>query len=116
MNDKKRAPQTAVALKYDINKAPKVVAKGEGHLADKIIDIAEEHGVTLYQDSELVKLLSRIDIDEEIPSNLYQAVAVVLAFVFQLNGQENEISQKIKDQRSNEFDQTSKKANNKSEQ
>lgn len=111
MNDEAKSPQTAVALKYDVNKTPKVVAKGEGHLADKIIDIAEEHGVTLYQDSELVKLLSRIEIDEEIPSNLYQAVAVVLAFVFQLNGQENEISNKIKEQRSREFDKAQKKPN-----
>lgn len=109
MNDKNKSSQTAVALKYDINKAPRVVAKGEGYLADKIIDIAEEHGVTLYQDSELVKLLSRIEIDEEIPSNLYQAVAVVLAFVFQLNEKENEISKKIKDHRSGELDQTTSK-------
>ena len=94
------APATAVALKYDLNKTPRVVAKGEGHVADKIIDIAEEHGVTLYQDSELVKLLSRIEIDEEIPSSLYQAVAVVLAFVFQLNGLSDEKAAEIKHARS----------------
>jgi len=96
MSDEKKPPQTAVALKYDPQKAPKVVAKGEGHVAEKIVEIAEEFGVTLYQDSELVKLLSRIEIDEEIPASLYQAVAVVLAFVFQLNGKGNEIAEKLK--------------------
>jgi len=81
----------AVALKYNLENAPKVVAKGDGIVAEKIVEIAEEHGITLYQDSELVKLLSRIEIDEEIPSNLYQAVAVVLSFVFQLNGKSQNI-------------------------
>lgn len=90
MTEKHEPPKKAVALKYDYDTAPKVVAKGEGQVADKIIEIAEEHGVTLYQDSELVKLLSRIEVDEEIPSNLYQAVAVVLSFVFQLNGKDKE--------------------------
>ncbi|MDH3326806.1 MAG: EscU/YscU/HrcU family type III secretion system export apparatus switch protein [Gammaproteobacteria bacterium] len=84
-------PNKAVALKYEIDSAPKVVAKGEGHIADKIIEIAEEHGVVLYQDTELVKLLSKIDVNSDIPSNLYQAVAVVLSFVFQLNGKDKEI-------------------------
>ena len=86
MSKEESKNRKAVALKYNFESAPKVIAKGEGIVADKIIEIAEEHGVSLYQDSELVKLLSRIEIDEEIPSNLYQAVAVVLSFVFQLNG------------------------------
>lgn len=90
MSKDQKPPSKAVALKYDFDSAPKVVAKGEGQIADKIIEIAEEHGVTLYQDSELVKLLSRIEVDDEIPSNLYQAVAVVLSFVFQLNGKDKE--------------------------
>ena len=91
MSDDDKKHLQAVALKYNLENAPKVVAKGEGIVAEKIIEIAEEHGVTLYQDSELVKLLSRIEIDEEIPSNLYQAVAVVLSFVFQLNGKSQNI-------------------------
>lgn len=90
MSKENTPPSKAVALKYEYDSAPRVVAKGEGQIADKIIEIAEEHGVTLYQDSELVKLLSRIEIDDEIPSNLYQAVAVVLSFVFQLNGKDKE--------------------------
>ena len=93
MSDDKKNHQ-AVALKYDFENAPKVVAKGDGVLADKIVEIAEQHGVTLYQDSELVKLLSRIEVDEEIPTNLYQAVAVVLSFVFQLNGKSKNLDHK----------------------
>jgi len=96
MKDAENKNQKAVALKYDFENAPKVVAKGEGQIADKIIEIAEEHGVTLYQDSELVKLLSRIEVDEQIPSNLYQAVAVVLSFVFQLNGKDRDMVNNLK--------------------
>lgn len=102
MNKKNEPPAKAVALKYDFDSAPKVVAKGEGQIADKIIEIAEEHGVTLYQDSELVKLLSRIEVDDEIPSNLYQAVAVVLSFVFQLNGKDQEFRQQREKLQSND--------------
>ncbi len=97
MKNKPEKPNKAVALKYELDSAPKVVAKGDGQIADKIIEIAEEHGVALYQDSELVKLLSRIDVDSEIPSNLYQAVAVVLSFVFQLNGRDKEITEQTTD-------------------
>lgn len=86
MSDNKDKPSAAVALAYNPDSAPKVVAKGEGIIAEKIIEIAKEHGITLYQDSELVKLLVRLDLEQEIPSNLYQAVAAVLAFVYRLNG------------------------------
>ena len=97
MKNKPAKPNKAVALKYELDSAPKVVAKGDGQIADKIIEIAEEHGIVLYQDSELVKLLSRIDVDSEIPSNLYHAVAVVLSFVFQLNGRDKEITEQTTD-------------------
>ncbi|MDH5547096.1 MAG: EscU/YscU/HrcU family type III secretion system export apparatus switch protein [Gammaproteobacteria bacterium] len=80
-------PSSAVALRYDGDSAPRVIAKGEGHIAEKIIEIAEEHGIVLYQDSELVKLLSKLDLNEEIPNNLYHAVAAVLAFVYRINGE-----------------------------
>ncbi len=93
MDDNSNKPRQAVAIKYELESAPRVVAKGDGQIADKIIDIAEEHGVVLYQDSELVKLLSKIEVDSEIPSDLYQVVAVVLSFVFQLNGKDKDITQ-----------------------
>lgn len=86
MSDERQIRQKAVAVKYDGESAPRVVAKGEGDIADKIIEIAKEHGVVLYQDSELIKLLSRVELNDEIPNNLYHAVAAVLAFVYRLNG------------------------------
>ncbi|MDH5300424.1 MAG: EscU/YscU/HrcU family type III secretion system export apparatus switch protein [Gammaproteobacteria bacterium] len=87
MSEKEVTPNTtAVALKYDGGmSAPKVVAKGKGEIAQQIMTIAKEHGVPLYEDGELVKLLSRLDLDEEIPNNLYQAVAEVLAFIYSIN-------------------------------
>ena len=92
MSEKNNTPSTAVALKYDGDSAPQVIAKGEAHLAEKIVAIAKEHGIVLYQDSELVKLLARLDLNQEIPANLYQAVAAVLAFVYTLNGKAGEFS------------------------
>ncbi len=80
------SPDQAVALQYEGGQtSPRVIAKGEGELARKIIAIAEEHGVPLYQDADLVRLLSRLDLEQNIPVNLYQAVAEVLAFVYTLN-------------------------------
>lgn len=77
----------AVALRYktDEDSAPRIVAKGSGHLADRIIEIAKEHGVTLYDDPDLVTLLAKLNLDTEIPPDLYKAVAEVLAFVYRIN-------------------------------
>ncbi len=77
----------AVALRYDTegNSAPRVVAKGAGHLAERIMEIAEEHGIAIYEDPDLVAALSKLDIQMEIPAELYRAVAEVLAFVYRLN-------------------------------
>ena len=78
----------AVALKYDREKdgAPKVVAKGRGEIAKKIIAIAREHNLPLYEDRNLVQILEALDLETEIPPELYRAVAEVLAFVYRLNG------------------------------
>jgi flagellar biosynthesis protein len=77
----------AAALKYDPAKmrAPKVVARGRGVLAEKIIALAREHGLPVRVDPPLVEALARLNIDEEIPVDLYLAVAEVLAFVYRLN-------------------------------
>ncbi len=85
MNDKKR--KEAVAIKYEPqeDKAPKVIAKGKGIVAEKIIEIAKEHKVQIYEDPDLVKTLIVIDIGDYIPPELYEAVAEVLAFVYRLN-------------------------------
>ena len=78
----------AVALKYNgkTEKAPRVVAKGTGNIAQKIKDIAKEHKVPLCEDKNLVQVLAALDLETEIPAELYRAVAEVLALVYRLNG------------------------------
>ena len=78
----------AVALKYDDkkNKAPRVIAKGRGEIAEKIIEVAKAHNVPLYEDKNLVQLLEALELETEIPPELYRAVAEVLAFIYRLNG------------------------------
>ncbi len=80
------SPLTAVALRYlpPQDKAPKVVAKGKGSVAEKIIEIARARGIPLREDPDLVRLLSLLDLDEEIPPSLYPVVAEILAFVYAL--------------------------------
>ena len=77
----------AIAIKYNNTKdlAPKVVAKGKGQIAHKIIDIARKNNVPLYEDQNLAQLLESIDLDLEIPPELYRAVAEVLVFIYRLN-------------------------------
>ena len=74
----------AVALKYDKEKdnAPKVTAKGQGKIAERIIKIAEENELPIKKDEDLVELLSKIEIDREVPDNLYKAVAEVFSFIY----------------------------------
>jgi flagellar biosynthesis protein len=88
---KKRA---AVALRYDAitDKAPKITAKGHGLVADKIIALARDKGVPIREDPDLVQVLSQLDLEREIPPSLYQVVAELLAFVYQLNNDYRSLS------------------------
>ena len=72
------------ALRYDhpTDRAPKVVARGEGHVAEKILALAREHGIPIHEDRELVDVLARLDVDEDIPLEVYQVVAEILAFLY----------------------------------
>jgi len=83
----KKSPK-AVALKYDAKKdqAPKVVAKGRGEIAEKIVAIAKANNVLLYEDKNLAQILEALELETAIPPELYRAVAEVLAFVYRLNG------------------------------
>ena len=74
-------PKTAVALQYDGAAAPRLTAKGQGALADKIIEVAEQNGVMVEENAALAVALSTIELEQEIPAELYQAVAEVIAFV-----------------------------------
>jgi flagellar biosynthesis protein len=82
-----KRPRRAVALRYDVSQdaAPKVIAKGERLLAERIIALAREHGIHVHEDPDLSAVLAKLDLHTEIPEALYQAVAEVLAFVYRLN-------------------------------
>jgi flagellar biosynthesis protein len=86
MNDKQ--VKKAAALKYDqvTNMAPRVVAKGKGYMAEKIVRVARESHVPLLEDPNLANLLEALELETEIPPELYRAVAEVLVFIYRLNG------------------------------
>ena len=80
--NKKDLVKSAVALEYDPNdEAPKIIATGKGVLAEKIIEKAKESNVPIHQDSKLAGTLSKLEIGDMIPPELYEAVAEVLVFV-----------------------------------
>jgi len=83
----KENPSKAAALKYRHGKdsAPKLVAKGRGKVAERIIEIANANGIPVKEDTELVEFLSMLDLYQEIPPELYKAVAEILAFVYSLS-------------------------------
>lgn len=77
----------AVALKYDSAKdpAPRLTAKGQGVLAEKIIALAREHGIPVREEPDLIEVLAKLDLEQEIPPETYVVVAEILAFVYRLN-------------------------------
>ena len=75
-----------IALQYDKINAPTLTAKGNAELAEEIIRLAEEHGIPLYENSELVNILSKLDLGEEIPEVLYRVIAEIIAFAYHLQG------------------------------
>lgn len=78
----------AAAIEYHKgeNPAPMVTAKGRGAVADKIIEIARQHGVPIREDRNMVEILSAMDLYEEIPPELYKAVAEILAYIYTMTG------------------------------
>jgi flagellar biosynthesis protein len=82
-------PQTATALLYEPGQteAPRVVAIGRGQLAERIIALAEAHDIPLVNDPALAQTLSRLELNTEIPPDLYLAVAQILAYVYRLDSQ-----------------------------
>ena len=74
----------AAALKYNRGNAsaPKMVAKGRGKVAEKIVEIARAHNIPIKEDEDLVEFLSTLDLYQEIPQELYKAVAEILAFLY----------------------------------
>jgi len=78
--------QLAVALQYEAPGTPRVVAKGKGELGQKIIDTARQHGVPIEENASLAGALSEVEIGDEIPVELYKAVAEVLIFLMRMSG------------------------------
>jgi flagellar biosynthesis protein len=78
--------QLAVALHYDKAGAPRVVAKGRGSIGEKIIEVAKAHDIPIEENQLLAGALSNVEIGDEIPVELYKAVAEVLIFVLRLSG------------------------------
>ena len=84
-----RPRKKAVALRYDLDQepAPRVVAKGRGVIAEKILEIAKERGIPIHEDPDLVEILGALDIGKLIPEEMYAAVAEILAFLYRVNDQ-----------------------------
>ncbi|MBS6062346.1 EscU/YscU/HrcU family type III secretion system export apparatus switch protein [Criibacterium bergeronii] len=87
--DDKNNVESAVALKYKPEEdiAPRVIAKGERKVAENIVKKAKENDIPVYKDEKLVKQLKNIELDENIPSELYEAVAQVLLFITKIDNQ-----------------------------
>ena len=86
-NPKDKKTKRAVALRYKAGEdsAPKITAKGQGTVAEKIIELAREAGVPIKEHHDLVEVLARLDLNSEIPPETYVIVAEVLAWVYKLN-------------------------------
>jgi len=84
---KNKKKTSAVSIQYEKgeNGAPKVTAKGQGLVAEKIIAMAEEQNIPIKSDKDLMALLEKIDVGQEIPESLYKIVAELLAWVYTLN-------------------------------
>jgi flagellar biosynthesis protein len=86
MSGKARKSQVAVALHYDRSGAPRVVAKGKGSIGEKIIEVAKANNIPIEENEVLAGALSNVELGQEIPEELYKAVAEVLIFVLRLSG------------------------------
>ena len=85
--DEQTKRKKAVALRYDQERdpSPKVIGKGLGHLAEKLLELAREHNIPIHEDSDLVEVLSKLEVNEQIPESTYVVVAEILAFVYRTN-------------------------------
>lgn len=84
--DEKRKKAVALQYRHQVDRAPKVVAKGQGIIAERIIEIAAEHKIPLKRDPALIEVLSKMELEQEIPPELYRAVAEILAYVYKMTG------------------------------
>ncbi|NLM09728.1 MAG: flagellar biogenesis protein [Clostridiaceae bacterium] len=85
MEEKKIKKATALSYTPNKDKAPRIVASGKGVIAEKIIEKAQEEKIPVVEDSDLASKLSELDMGSEIPSELYEVVAEILAFVYRVD-------------------------------
>jgi len=90
MSEEQDKLSKAAALKYDGENAPRLIAKGSGSLAQKIIEQAKKHDVHIHNDPVLLEVLGRLELGDEIPKELYLAVAKIIAFAYFLQGKHPE--------------------------
>ena len=86
MSDRDKPIDTAVALTYDQQSAPRVTASGTDEVAREMVRLAEEFGVHLHNDPVLSRMLATLDIGTEIPRELYELIAEIIAFAYHLQG------------------------------
>ena len=81
----------AVALGYNRSQdnAPKVLVSGAGEIANKIISLAKEHDIPIKEDPDLIEILSKVEVDQEIPPNLYKAVAEIFSFLYKITNKKS---------------------------
>ena len=85
--EKKKKRLYAAALRYKAQEddAPKLVAKGKGRIAEKILALAEEHNIPVREDPDLIEALMKLELNEYIPEELFKVVAEILAFIYRMN-------------------------------
>jgi flagellar biosynthesis protein len=85
--------KSALAVRYDKDKdsAPKITAKGKGNVAEKILQLAKDNGIPVHEDPDLLEVLSKLDLGQEIPPELYKLIAEVLVFVYRSNNKASKI-------------------------
>lgn len=79
------APSRAVALQYGGGAAPVVVASGMGYLAERIVEVASDSGVPVYEDNSLATMLSQLELGQEIPESLYQAIVEIYVYFLEFD-------------------------------
>ena len=95
MEEDKNKPTFAIALQYDGDGAPEVVARGYHEIAEEILELAKEANEPLHQDNELAALLEDLDLGDQVPQALYRVVAEVLVFAYRLSGKHKAFMDKL---------------------
>jgi flagellar biosynthesis protein len=87
MSESEPRQTAAAALKYNPpeDSAPRLIAKGRGEIAERILALARKHRIPIREDPDLIAVLSQLDLDKEIPSELYKPIAEILSFIYRVN-------------------------------